>query len=695
MLRRHVPRRRIIERDAELDADNNADGERVGSDTSRRQSDQTSERSPSERLRRTLAHVFREREVLVRSNGEVRYLRLKPWLQMTAAGCALAVVAWGAGGTATSLWQKQRLAQKQSEIVEAKIAYERVRGDLEAYRVRVGALARDIFARQDAIEAGEVATAAGLSEIADGRTAATLNVDLEELAEISERIEGAFDRIATDLDLTEADRQRIVQSRDALHRRIAELEADLAAVETRAASLDEERATLAQRLASARDAGAEAQRRAESLAGLLDEAKLALAATERRETALRGRVTALSAALNTAERETDVVEDERDALTAQLTDARTALADARAVQRATGKRIEAVVRQLAEVSARGLALGGDRPLVQALEVQARGVMRDLQTARRRADSAETTLSEVVLGLARLAEESGAVEEVVALSEGAQADTASASASDSADLLAAISPQAGGDGADPLSAVEGRVDPVRRAETLLGEIAGLHESQRTLVERLSEETQANLEQTEALLKLAGLDVDAMLQRVGYGGGRGGPLVRADFASAAVGDSFADDVKMLESRITRWRALQEVVRCTPLIAPVDSYHVTSSFGKRKDPFNGKWAMHEGVDMGGWPGTPVMAAAPGVVVYAARQNGYGNKVVIDHGCGVTTTYAHLRKINVKKGQRVDHRETIGKLGSTGRSTGPHVHYEIQVDGEPLDPEKFIEAGKHVFKI
>ncbi|MBP5855928.1 M23 family metallopeptidase [Marivibrio halodurans] len=166
-------------------------------------------------------------------------------------------------------------------------------------------------------------------------------------------------------------------------------------------------------------------------------------------------------------------------------------------------------------------------------------------------------------------------------------------------------------------------------------------------------------------------------------------------AALPETYAEDVELLETRINRWRALQQVVRCVPLISPIDNYHVTSPFGKRKDPFNNRWAIHEGVDLGGWPGISIMAAAPGTVVRAGRDGGYGNKVVIDHGCGIRTVYAHMKSIAVKKGQRVEHRETIGKLGSTGRSTGPHVHYEVQVDGEPLDPEQFIEAGKHVFKI
>lgn len=600
---------------------------------------------------------------------------------MTAAGGALALVGWASIGTGVSLWQHHQLVDQRAEIAEAKIAYDRVRADLEQYRVRVGELARGIFARQRAIEAGDAPPA----DLADAEAGSDrLEVDLEALAEIGARIEGAFDRIATDLDLTEADRRRIVQSRDALHDRIRALESALAAANERGDALGAEAASLTDALAEARAAEDAAQIRADGLERLLGDARVALAASERRETALRGRVSALADALDGAERQTRSVSDERDGLRRRLDGLRHDLAESRRQRQAATRRIEGVVRELAEISERGLTLDGRRDALQALELQAGGVVSDLQHARRRADSAETTLAEVVFGLARLAEESGAV-------RAAATDDVDGAATP--ELLAALSPQAGGAGADSLPS--GR-DPVARAESLLDEIEGLHASQRSLVERLSTETEANLVQTEALLRLAGLDIDDLLRRVGFAGGQGGPMIAADMhLVAAASETFADDVKLLESRIQRWRALQEVVRCVPLIAPVDNYHVTSAFGKRKDPFNGKWAMHEGVDLGGWPGTRVLAAAPGTVVEAGRQNGYGNKVVIDHGCGIRTVYAHLRKITVKNGQTVDHREVIGKLGSTGRSTGPHVHYEVQVDGAPLDPEKFIEAGKHVFKI
>ena len=653
------------------------------------------------------SRAFREREVLIRSEGRVRFIHLKSWMQMSTAGALVALGLWAAIGTGLSYYQNSSLARQDAEIVEAKIAYERVRADLEAYRVRVGALARGIFDRQQALEAGdEVAEIASDAEGPDGASSKSLEIDLEELALISARIEGAFDRIATDLDLTEADRRRIVQSRDALHKRISTLEGRLATQHAQARQLTDRVATLVGERDKARTSHRTAAAAGADLARLLDDVRDDLSATDRRERALRGQVAALSSALDAAERQTVGIEEARDALKDQLADVRDTLEDSQDSHKVAARRIGRVVQKLAGISSRQTIMGDERGALEALEMQTKSIVSDLYRARQRADSAEDTLGDVVLSLAAMAEESGAVRDATLALEASRDGTGEAVS----DQLAAISPQAGspqagspqagGSGGDLIGeGVSG--DPVRHAEVLLGEIEGLQDSQRVLVARLSQETSANLSQTEALLRLAGLDVDAMLSRVGYEGGQGGPLVEVDvngevaIETGAPPDSFADDVASLEGQINRWRALRQVVRCVPLISPVDNYHVTSSFGKRKDPFNGRWAMHEGMDLGGWPGIAVMAAAPGVVVKAGSQGGYGNKVVIDHGCGIKTTYGHLRSISVKKGQRVDHRQTIGKLGSTGRSTGPHVHYEIQIDGKPVNPETFIEAGKHVFKI
>jgi murein DD-endopeptidase MepM/ murein hydrolase activator NlpD len=104
-----------------------------------------------------------------------------------------------------------------------------------------------------------------------------------------------------------------------------------------------------------------------------------------------------------------------------------------------------------------------------------------------------------------------------------------------------------------------------------------------------------------------------------------------------------------------------------------------------------FHPGVDLAAPYKTPVYSTAPGKVVFTGVMNGYGRVVEIDHGHGIETLYAHLHRILVARGQYVGAHHEIGQLGSTGRSTGPHVHYEIRVDGTPVDPEKFIQAGKN----
>ncbi len=125
--------------------------------------------------------------------------------------------------------------------------------------------------------------------------------------------------------------------------------------------------------------------------------------------------------------------------------------------------------------------------------------------------------------------------------------------------------------------------------------------------------------------------------------------------------------------------------PAIWPVRGW-VTSDFGWRVDPFTGQRELHEGLDIANQEGTPVLATADGTVVYAAPDDGYGNVIVLDHGFGIKTRYAHLSKIDVRIGQRVQRGQTIGQIGDTGRATGPHLHYEVRVNGAAVNPRKFI---------
>ena len=177
------------------------------------------------------------------------------------------------------------------------------------------------------------------------------------------------------------------------------------------------------------------------------------------------------------------------------------------------------------------------------------------------------------------------------------------------------------------------------------------------------------------------------------GTGGPSLEMA-SDHHVFERFQDRSDRLMTLSQDWKVLQSLLACAPLAPPVDYYNLTSDFGNRKDPFTKKPDWHEGVDLGAWPGTLVRATAPGVVTYAGHKGGYGRFVLVDHGCGIETAYAHLKSIDVKKGDTVDYRDTLGKVGSTGRSTGPHVHYEVRIKGKPVDPYQFIEAGRYVFK-
>ncbi|HWA30890.1 MAG TPA: peptidoglycan DD-metalloendopeptidase family protein [Rhizomicrobium sp.] len=140
----------------------------------------------------------------------------------------------------------------------------------------------------------------------------------------------------------------------------------------------------------------------------------------------------------------------------------------------------------------------------------------------------------------------------------------------------------------------------------------------------------------------------------------------------------------------------LRHVPLTTPVRGaqFEVTSGFGGRVDPFTHHISFHPGIDFAGPWGSPIAATAPGTVVYAGPRGGYGNMVEIDHGYGIHTRYGHMSAILVHVGQKVAKGTIVGKLGSTGRSTGPHVHYEVWLADVVRNPRQFIEAGRHVFQ-
>lgn len=145
---------------------------------------------------------------------------------------------------------------------------------------------------------------------------------------------------------------------------------------------------------------------------------------------------------------------------------------------------------------------------------------------------------------------------------------------------------------------------------------------------------------------------------------------------------------QSVIDLWESLSErqsLLNSTPNMKPAKGW-ITSRFGYRVSPFSGKTALHAGIDIAAAPGSPIYAPADGVVVFASYDEGYGKLITVDYGYGVTTRFGHLSQIYVQTGQRVSKWDVIGAVGNTGRSTGPHLHYEVRINGTAVDPLNYI---------
>ncbi|MBK1638770.1 hypothetical protein CKO24_06860 [Rhodothalassium salexigens DSM 2132] len=255
-------------------------------------------------------------------------------------------------------------------------------------------------------------------------------------------------------------------------------------------------------------------------------------------------------------------------------------------------------------------------------------------------------------------------------------------------------------------VSARLDRIERAQTFqaneiarnaqdrIDRIMGVIASTGTPIERLMELTTQQMAEAGRGLPSPGV---------------GGPLIETDGPASALpktlGGGSADseagrDRQALRAAFDAQQHLETVldaVAAIPSAIPVKEgeYYISSGFGTRIDPFTKRRSTHYALDLAGWPGTDIFAPAPGKVVTAEKNWPYGWMVEIDHGNGFRTRYGHMRKLHVKAGQRVERLDRIGEMGSTGRSTSTHLHYEVWFDGEPRDPKPFIEAADDVFQI
>ncbi|WP_027231419.1 M23 family metallopeptidase [Phyllobacterium sp. UNC302MFCol5.2] len=173
------------------------------------------------------------------------------------------------------------------------------------------------------------------------------------------------------------------------------------------------------------------------------------------------------------------------------------------------------------------------------------------------------------------------------------------------------------------------------------------------------------------------------------GAGGPLILASFNPTAPFDTKLAD---LNDALHRLEGAKKLAKAVPIANPAPGMPVSSSFGVRRDPLIGMMAFHSGMDFRAIAGTSVLATANGTVTAAEYAGGYGNMVEIDHGNGLVTRYGHMSQILVKTGQRVKLGDVLGKVGSTGRSTGPHLHYEVRRNGNAVDPTTFLAIGRQI---
>ncbi|NKB20862.1 MAG: peptidoglycan DD-metalloendopeptidase family protein [Alphaproteobacteria bacterium] len=232
---------------------------------------------------------------------------------------------------------------------------------------------------------------------------------------------------------------------------------------------------------------------------------------------------------------------------------------------------------------------------------------------------------------------------------------------------------------------------KRVDRLELRIKFMRKSQKSALAAVSERTLYDIRKISGIIESVGLSPEKLLQAYKpelYSAG--GPYIPAGKGNPVL----EDDDAILEQHLTHWEDLNKLMRSVPLVAPIDHYNLSSKFGRRRDPMNKKWAQHQGLDLASRPRSTIFAPADGKIIYAGWKGRYGRVIEIDHGFGIVTRYGHLRRTSVKRGKRVKIGDKIGELGSSGRSTGPHVHYEIRVNKKAVDPLKFIKAGKDVFK-
>ncbi|WP_165790907.1 peptidoglycan DD-metalloendopeptidase family protein [Pleomorphomonas carboxyditropha] len=251
-----------------------------------------------------------------------------------------------------------------------------------------------------------------------------------------------------------------------------------------------------------------------------------------------------------------------------------------------------------------------------------------------------------------------------------------------DALTSTAPKAAAAKVD-LRTTDGKPD----FKAIASHLAAVDAEQAKAVEAIADAANSRVDAAVEIIADAGLRVNVPEAPADSQDAVGGPYIPMAGAQA-----LAAAMQEADQAFGRIALVKAAAARLPLVRPMPGGDMTSNFGSRRDPFLGSLAFHAGIDFRSPTGTDIRPTAPGVVTVAGWSGGYGNMVEVDHGNGVTTRYGHMSRIITHVGDRVTRDTVIGEVGSTGRSTGPHLHYETRINGTPLNPINYINAGNRL---
>jgi murein DD-endopeptidase MepM/ murein hydrolase activator NlpD len=692
-------------------------------------------------LRCKVDRWFRPRELILRSDGRVSYLAISARQQKITVAFLLGFILWGGFATTSMFINSRQLATERSELEAAHFAYGRLLTQAERSYAQLLAYAQQLRGNLDGSRPLAAPSEAG-PERAPG---AALSGELRRLAldlQALTRHDGELTRTAAglqgQLDAAKAENRALSQARQTMALELdnsrLHLAAELAAMRRDLLLAEDRRQTLAVQVLALQGSLSDVQQQMMATAAARSQAEgdlrrlmSDLRAGQASREALMAQIVALEQSLLDARQREAEGAAARELAGREIARLKDALAMAEGEQRQLASRIDAGLADRQALMAQIAAL--EQGLVDARQREAEGAAAGELAARKIArlkdslaaagEDQRRLASRIDAGLAdrqALAERITALEQDLASAQQRESTGAldrEAAGKMIVQLLGQLDATRGdntrlllqtADARSLLARAMGeqaalqtaRQDLADRIAALEDELSTIQTTQQTIVDRLATRAHAGVGEVEKTVAMTGVDVDLLLSRArrAIAGGEGGPFVPVK-GSATAGNKLAlASVASLDGEVGRLEALQLVLRTLPLAAPVDRYQLNSTFGIRRDPFNGRLAMHEGIDLANARLSPVLATSPGIVVFAGWKGSYGRMVEIDHGLGVHTRYGHLARIDVKVGETVDYRDQIGLLGSSGRSSGAHVHYEVRIDGRPLDPMNFLKAGRYVFK-